>query len=301
MKNFNRYKVNAAELPDLMSNEKGFLPMTDEDWSEFLRIVDKGKQYVTNNQVNQIRDYVFRAIDSENPPLSALSKKNIYKHYAYARFGASKVSKGVKTPVQLDKGEVAEPDAAILLSKIDGLEYQKNEKMFQNSYFKGIPDIVLYENEKIIGVKEIKVPIDLVSFFERFDGDELADDRWQMLAYLDILELKTGELCYVLVDMPENVRKARMKEAEDRYIAFGYTQEHIKRLLKTIERSMIYDYIPEEKRVVRFQVSRQGYLTNLMHKRVKNVRLRMKNLHEKFERSGLTLSEITEPLQESTD
>lgn len=301
MINFKRYKVNATELPDLMSNEKGFKPMTEDAWAEFLKIINKGKQYVTPNQVDEIRDYVFRAIDSDNPQLSALSKKSIYQHYAYARFGASKVSKGGKVPVQLDKGEVAEPDAVKFLSKIDGIEYVKNEKLFSNSYFKGIPDIILYENEKIIGVKDIKVPIDLIAFFERLDGESLADDRWQMLAYLDILDIPTGEICYVLVDMPDSVRKARIKEYEDRYIAFGYTPEHIKKLIKNLERSMIYDYIPEDKRVVRFKISRQGYLTNLMHRRVKNVRARMQNLHTKFENSGVALLKISEPLQESTD
>lgn len=291
MKNFNCYKVNPSQLPELMGNERGFKPMTEDSWKEFLRIIDKGRHFITDNQIDELRDYVFRAIDSENPPLSSLSKKNIYQHYAYARFGASKVSKGGKTPVQLDKGEVAEPDAIKLLSKIDGVEYHKNEKSFQNSFFKGVPDILLYEKEKIVGLKEVKVPVDLISFFERFDGDQLQDDRWQVLAYLDIFDLKSGELCYVLVDMPENVRKAKIKEAEERYIAFGYTPDHIKKLLKNIERSMVYDYIPEEKRVVRFQVTRQGYFTTLMHKRVKNVRQRMKKLHEKFENSGLTLSE----------
>lgn len=301
MKNFNRYKVNPSQLPELMGNEKGFRPMTDDAWDDFIKLIDKGRHYITSTQINDLRNYVFRAIDSENPPLSGLSKKNIYQHYAYARFGASKVSRGGKTPVQLDKGEVAEPDAIKLLSKIDGVEYQKNEKVFQNGFFRGIPDILLYENEKIIGVKEVKVPIDLISFFEMFDGGQIQEDKWQLLAYLDILDLKTGELCYVLVDMPENVRKAKIKEAEDRYTAFGYTQDHIKRLLKNLERSMMYDYIPEEKRVVRFQITRMGFFTSQMHKRVKNVRQRMKSLHEKFENSSLTLSEILKPSQESID
>jgi len=297
--NFKRYKVNATHLPDLMGNEKGFRTMTENDWEDFLKIVNKGKQYVTQNQIRDIQDYAFRVIDGENQPLNALSKRAIYQHYSYARFGASKVSRGGKTPVSLDKGEVAEPDAIKLLSKIDGVEYQKNEKLFSNRFFKGIPDIVLYENDKIVGTKSIKVPIDLISFLERLDGDHLPDDRWEVLAYLDILGIKSGEICYVLVDMPEEVRNARIKEYEAKYISFGYTPDHIKRLLKNIERSMVYDYIPEEKRIVRFQISRQGYFTNMMHKRVKAVRDRIIKLNEKFENSGLPLAETVPPSQES--
>jgi hypothetical protein len=301
MKNLKRYKVNATHLPDLMGSEKSFRTMTDNDWEDFLRIVNKGKQYVTQNQIREIQDYAFRVIDSETPPLSAISKRAIYQHYCYARFGASKVSKGGKTPVSLDKGEVAEPDAIKLLSKIDGIEYQKNEKLFSNAFFKGIPDIILYDGDKIVGTKSIKVPIDLISFLERFDGDHLPDDRWEVLAYLDILGIKSGEICYVLVDMPENVRNARIKEAEAKYISFGYTPDHIKKLLKGIERSMVYDYIPEDKRIVRFEINRQGYFTNMMHKRVKVARDRIIKLHDKFENSGLTLPETILPLQESTD
>ncbi len=298
LKTFNRYKVNCSEVGELLSNERGFKVATNDDWNEFRRILDKGPETITDRQSQILKDHVFRAIDSENPPLAMLAKKNIYKHYAYARFGASKVSKGGKTPIQLDKGEVAEPDAIRLLSKIDGTVYQKNETLFSNPYFKGIPDILLYEGDKVIGIKEIKVPIDLISFLERIDGDHLSDDRWELLSYLDVLGLKTGEICYVLVDMPKDVRDAKAKEAKERYVSYGYTEDHIKKLLKNLEKSMMYNYIPEEKRVRRFTVSRQGYFTKQMHARVKVVRQRMADLHEKFE-NGLFLLENKEPSQEN--
>jgi hypothetical protein len=300
MKKFNRYKPNCSEVGDLMSNEQGFKSVSPDDWNEFRRILDKGPETITDRQSQSLRDHVFRTVNSENPPLALTAKKHVYKHYAYARFGASQVSKGGKTPIQLDKGEVAEPDAIKLLSKIDGVEYQKNDKLFENKFFKGKPDVVLYENDKIIGVKEIKVPIDLISFFERLDGDHLPEDKWELLAYMDILGLKTGEICYVLVDMPKNVRDAKIKEAKDRYTALGYTPDHISRLVKNLEKSMTYDYIPEEKRVVRFNVTRQGYFTTQMHKRVRTIRERMTNLHEKFEK-GLFLLETKESLPDSTD
>lgn len=294
MRKFNRYKPNCSEVGELMSNEKGFRMVTDSDWDEFRRILDKGPETITDRQSQTLRDHVVKTIDTENPPLGLVAKKNIYKHYAYARFGASRVSRGGKTPIQLDKGEVAEPDAIQLLSKIDGVEYRKNEEIFSNAYLRGIPDILLYEGDKIVGIKEIKVPIDLLSFLERIDGDHLTDDRWELLAYLDVLGLKTGEICYVLVDMPKDVRDAKINEAKERYVSYGYTEDHIRKLVKNLEKSMVYDYIPEEKRVRRFTVNRQGYFTTQMHRRVKAVRDRLANLHEKFE-NGLFLLEKDEP------
>ena len=300
MKNFSRYKVNASEVSDLMSNEKGYTEVTDKDWDEFRRILDKSPQYLTAIQIANLKEHILSVVQDENPPLSAVAKSNIYKHYCYARYGAARVSKGGTTAIQLEKREVAEPDAIKLLSKIDGVEYQKNEKRFENKFFKGVPDILLYEGEKIVGLKEIKVPIDLISFFERLDGGELAKDRWEILAYLDILGLKSGELCYLLVDMPESVKKAKLDEAKARYLSYGYTNQHIKRLLKGMEVSMTYDYIPEKARVVRFEINRKGYFTSQMHKRVKQVRERMAYFHQKVE-NLLILSKQEDLLQKSTD
>lgn len=290
MNKFNRYKVNCSEISDLMSREQGNNPPTEAEYNEFFKILAKDLIYVTDIQKKKVQDIIRKAVEYEKYPLSNTAKKNVYKHYAYAQFGVSKVQNGSKIPLQLEKGEVCEPSAIKLLSKIDGTEYVKNQKLVKNKFFKGIPDIILYEGDKIIGVKDIKIPVDLISFLERIDGDYLSEDRWEMLGYLDILGIKEGEICYCLVDMPKEVINQQLKEAKERYILNGYTAQHIKKLIKNLEKSMVYDYIPEEKRVHRFTVSRQNYFTSQMHKRVKMVREKMWLLHEKFEK-GLYLPE----------
>lgn len=295
MNKFNRYKVNCSEIADLMSREQGNNPPTEADYNEFFKILAKDFIYLTDIQKKKVQDIIRKAVDYEKYPLSNTAKKNVYKHYAYAQFKVSKISNGGKVPIQLDKGEVSEPSAIQLLSKIDGVEYVKNEKLITNKFFKGIPDIILYEGDKIVGVKDIKVPVDLISFLERVDGDYLSDDRWEMLGYLDILGLKEGEICYCLVDMPQDVINQKLIEAKEKYISYGYTSQHIGKLLKNIEKSMVYDYIPEEKRVCRFTVSRQSYFTGQIHKRVKMIRERIGLLHEKFEK-GLYLPEKEQQL-----
>lgn len=293
-KKFNRYKVNASDVSDLMSYEQGYSPATEDDFQEFLKIAEKQMVDITERQVFRVNEIIRRGVQYDNHSLSSTGKKSIYQHYAYSQYKASKVSQLGEKPMSLDKGEIAEQDGIKLLSSLDGVEYTKNTELFSNPYFKGIPDILIRnENNKIIGIKDIKIPIDLPSFLERVDGDYLKDDAWEMRAYLDILKIPEGEICYCLVDLPESSRKKRLLEHKTRMEINGNDPVYIKKRLKQIERSMVYDYIPQELRIRRFSVTRKGYFTVNMHKRVKILRERLAQLHDKFI-NPLTLVEIPE-------
>lgn len=299
MGKFSRYKVNCSELPELMAREQGTSLPTESDTDEFFRILQKDEVDVSDTMVGKIQRYVSRVAEHDKFGLSGSIKKVLYKHYAYSQFGASKISNGGEGLIQLEKGEAAEPDAIKLLSKRDGVEYVKNERLYQNRWFRGVPDILIKDGKKVVGVKDIKVPLDLPSFLERFDGDALRDDRWEMLAYLDILGLKEGEICYCLVNMPDRIIESRLAYYKERLLSQGVSDSHISKNLKQIEESMRYDYIPEELRIKRFTVTRQKYFTKQFHDRVKLVRQRLNRLHEKFQNSNLILVESTEPSLES--
>lgn len=299
MKTFAKYKANCSELNDLMSREQGVNPPTEKDLDEFLKILQKSSIDITEPQKARLQQFVTRALNYDNYSLSATFKSAIYRQYAYYKYGVSKVSLGGKMPLQLEKGEVAEPDAIKLLSSIDGVQYEKNEKLYSNAYFKGIPDILLKEGDDIIGVKEVKVSFDLPSFLERIDGDSIKDDRWEVMGYMDIFNLRQAEICYCLVDMPSIMKEAKLKEAHDRMILLGATIRHIKNRLKQIERSMVYDFLPIEQRVKRFTVERKPYFVAQARGRVKKARKALAELDAKFKNS-LILPENNPTSQEST-
>lgn len=265
-----------------MSREQGNNPPTENDMNEFLKIIQKDMVDITERQRATVLEIVSKAVNYDNYSLSATSKKSIYQHYAYSQYGISKVSLTSDKPLQLDKGEVAEPDAIKLLSSIDGVEYVKNTTLYSNRFFKGIPDIVLFNGDKIVGVKDVKVPLDFISFLERVDGDLLKDDAWEMRGYLDILDLKEGEVCYCLVDMPDQYKDKRLAEHQDRMLLQGFTKEHIRRRIRQISKSMMYDYIPDEFRIRKFPVHRKPYFTAQAHRKVKVLRAKLAQLHDKF-------------------
>ena len=297
-KRFSRYQVNASQLPELMSREHGNIPPTEKDLDEFLRILSKDMIDITERQKSLLQQFVTKTLNYDNYSLSGTIKKALYQHYSYIRYGIGKVSLGSAIPAQLEKGEVAEPAAIELLSKVDGIQYTKNVDLYHSTFFKGIPDIVLKEGDKVVGVKDVKVSFDLPSFLERVDGDSLKDDRWEMIAYMDILNLKEGELCYCLVNMPDRMKEHKLKEYRERLVLLGISSDHIRRRLKTVEKSMIYDFLPPEKRIRRFTVARKGYFTTQARNRVRLVRELLGKLHDKFENSSVDLLPNEEPLLE---
>lgn len=293
---YNRYKVNASEVVELMSREQGASQPTPDDLAAFLKILDKKEVDITDNQIDTLQKFVLKTTTYDNYSLSVSARKAIYKHYAYSEYGMSKVSNGGATSIQLEKGSLGEPTAVDLLNRMDNANYEKNEKLYSNKYFKGKPDIVIMEAGKVVGIKEIKIPIDLPSFLEVFDTDAYRDDRWEVLAYLDIFDLKEAELCYCLINMPESIKQLRLKENEERLLRMGVDEAQVSKRLKQIEASMNYDCIPDDKRIVRFKITRKAYFTTQMHKRVKVLRQRMAKLHDNFQKS-LILDEKAEPLQ----
>ncbi len=297
-KKYYGYKVNCSDIADLMSAEHGNTPVSEKDFETFLKVTQKDLIDITPLQRKLIYDVVFKTANYDSGSVSQTIRKRLYEHYAYSRFGAGKVSLTGDKPIQFEKGEVAEPSAVALLSKMDGVQYEKNEKLYSNKFFKGIPDILVWENGKIVGIKDIKVPLDLPSFLERVDGNYLKDDAWEMRGYLDILDIKEGEICYCLVDLPEAYRNKRLEEHRVRMELLGYEPSGIKKRLKQIYKSMIYDYIPEELKVKRFTVERKGPFTTQMRNRVRLVREKLQLLHEKFE-NPLILPQTEESLQEN--
>lgn len=289
MSRFDRYKVNCSELPELMSREQGNTPPSEKDVEDFFRVMEKNLMDITEPQKNKIQQFVTKTLNYDSYPMSATIRKAIYRHYSYIRYGIGKVSLGNKMPLQLEKGEVAEPAAINLLSQVDGIQYVKNETLYSNTLFKGVPDIILESAGKIIGVKDVKVSFDLPNFLERVEGDSVKDDRWEMMAYMDILDLKEGEICYCLVNMPDRMKEEKLREYRERLVLLGITSDHIRRKLKQVEKSMVYDFLPPEKRVRRFMVSRKPYFIRQARDRVKLVRGLLGKLHDKFENSVISL------------
>lgn len=288
-----RIKINCSDLGVLVANAQGNMPPTEKEWKDFFNYVAKDKEKLSERQKYIIRDVVQSQIAYDPNKLTETIKKQLAKIYAYEIYGRSKVNAGGNRPLTMDKGSLAEDDAIALLSRIDGVEYKKNEKSVHNAYLKGIPDIIVWDTEnkkKAVLVKEIKVSYDMPSFLSLVNEPCEKDNSWQMTGYLDILKLDEGEVCHVLVNMPERMMQEEIERVKTKCEVLGIEEAEIEQKILSLKTNMVYDDIPEQLRVIRYKVQKNPFRSKEIKTRVMIGRDYIKRLHNNFQKA-LTLVE----------
>jgi len=296
-----RLKINCASLGVLIAKAQGNFPPTDKEWKDFFHFVSKDKDKLSERQKWLIREVVETQIEYDPNKLTETIKKEIAKIYAYEIYGRSKVNGGGLKPFTLDKGELAEEEGIRLLSRIDNVEYKKNTKLVSNSYFKGIPDVVLWEDtkkKKALMVKEIKISYDLPSFLALVNEPCEKDNSWQMTGYLDILKLEEGEVCHILVNMPGSMMQEEITRTKEKCQMLGLEESEIEKKLLSLKTNMVYDDIPEAMRVIRYRVTKNPLRVRELQTRVRIARDYMVRLQDSFQKP-VTLVETLDNQQEN--
>jgi len=293
--NISRIKIHATDVHAILGHGRGNLPPTESELQDFFKYINKPIEKLTSRQQFIVRDIVNKHIDYDPNGFGTGIKKAVLGMYAYQMFNKGTLSGGGTKPHTMDKGRIAEPDAIKLLSKHDGVEYVKNEKVFSNSYFRGKPDIVLFgENRKPSGLKEIKIPYDFPSFLWLLEEPISKQDSWQMQAYMDILKLDTADVCYCLVNMPDIMLSNKLLELANRCIELGMDIEEMTERRDILISNMTYEDIPEELKVNKFPVTRDNARIKEATARVRQIRKWLAGVDELF-RKPLTLKEIENP------
>ena len=197
MVNIAKLKINCTSIAALISSSQGNNPPTEKQWKDFFNTVNKPVEKLTSKQMYDIKNIVMKQVDYSPDDLSETVIKEMCEIYSQEMYGKSTLSGGGLKPHALDKGKLAEDSAIEFLSKIDGTQYKKNERVVSNSYFKGKPGILITVGDRIkdiVGIKEIKIPYDYPSFLRLYNDPLSKQNSWQMQGYMDILKLEESEL-----------------------------------------------------------------------------------------------------------
>ena len=150
---FTNFKMNCSQLGNLMGNARDNKPPTQAEIKKLFNIIGRDFGELTPAMKNTAREILTKGIDYEPGRPSDKILSDIILIYAYEMYGKSKVSKGNDSQHQLEKGTMAEPESIKFLSRMDGIEYVKNEELFENKWFKGIPDVLVKDaNGKILKI-----------------------------------------------------------------------------------------------------------------------------------------------------
>ncbi len=283
--NISRLRINCASLGALTSSAQGNNPPSDKEWKDFFNYINREKDKLSDRMISEIKNVVYKQVSYDHNKLSDTVKKELCKIYAYEIYGKGSVNAGGTKPLTMDKGRLAEPDAIQMLSRLDGQEYVKNEKLIGNRWFKGIPDIINWKEKKVASlVKDIKVSYDLPSFLMLFNEPCDKGNSWQMTGYLDILQLDEGEICHCLVNMPEAMMQTEVDRVMNRCKEMDMEQTEIEMKLLELKMNMMYDEIPEELRVVRYKVTKNTIRLNEAKARVRLARKWLAELNNEFQK-----------------
>lgn len=206
------------------------------------------------------------------PSLSDTCKSYLKEVYMYYKYGKESVGGSERSRYTI-KGRSVEDESIMLLSRLDGIHYEKNQHRFQNQYLTGEPDIIVSSHdgntEKIIDIKS------------SWDGNSLLSNIgsplnplyfYQVQGYMALTGAKSAEVAYVLVNMPQEIingEKNRIFRTMN-----PATEENIdyKKAIHRLEFNMTFDEIPIKERVVRFAVERDEDLINKIYQRVEQCR-----------------------------
>lgn len=229
MIDFKNFKIYPSQIGSLMGNSRGGTkPPTETEIKKLFGILGRDYGELTEPQKQTARDILTKAIlyDPKKPSSTILNEMILI--YAYQMYGKGKVSMGNDSPHQLEKGAMAEPEAIKAISKVDGIKYEKNERIFENQWFRGIPDILLYsEAGKVEKIIEVKTSYDLPSYIVSMMKPEKSANIFEIMGYMDLTGCKNAEIVHVLVDMPEKIANFEEKRLRERYEAFQLDGEVI--------------------------------------------------------------------------
>lgn len=180
----------------------------------------------------------------------------------------------------MEKGSLQEEESITLYSLCTKKFYKKNTEEISNDYLIGTPD--LYEGETILTaekVKDIKTSWDIFTFYKVFHNPINPIYKWQLQGYNALTGAKEAGLVYCLVDTPfhliEDAKKKLMWTMG--VIDPDINPEYLKQCAQ-IEKNMIFDDIPKEKRYIEFIIDRDDEMISKGYERIEECRYFMNKL-----------------------
>jgi hypothetical protein len=210
--------------------------------------------------------------DKNAGALSETAKTMLVEVYAKAVYGREKEvqSKPMK------KGILVEDDSIALLSRHDGVLYQKNEVRQENEFIGGTPDIIT--DELVI---DIKSSYDIWTFLANVDSKIDKGYWWQLQGYMMLTNRRKASLVYCLSNMPDH-----LVETEKYYLLKRLdviSEESPEYLIEAakLERILKYDDIPVNERVIKYDIDFDDSVIELVESKVKKAREYLKLFHKK--------------------
>jgi hypothetical protein len=242
-------KLNAAELKlfDKLEKLEARTDAEEESYQYFKKQKAVAEKSLSKTCISYLREEIF-----------------IYMKYGERiRPGGESL---FESATRIMKGSMMEGAAIEMLAAHDGINYKKNRRKFRNKWVSGYPDINYKKRLGDRKVIDIKCSWDLYTFMGNIPKSVSAMNRAQIQGYISLTKADIGEVCHVLVSAPDELIEKQV--AKLRYKNVFATVEEFENAANLTRRSMKFDDIPEERRIIRFPVNRSDEDQKIMFERV---------------------------------
>lgn len=261
--NWDNAYIRCSCIGKIMANGRGTV-LTEKQAAELERL--SSLDTLTDKQQETLK--VLLEKKDATPSLSDTCKSYLKEVYMYYKYGKESVGGSERSRYTI-KGRSVEDESIMLLSRLDGLVYEKNQNRFQNDYLTGEPDILVSSQDgNITKVIDIKSSWDGNTLLSNIGSPLNPLYFYQVQGYMALTGAQQAEVAYVLVNMPQEIingEKSRIFKTMN-----PATEENIdyKKAIARLEHNMTFDEISIRERVVRFKVERDEDLINKIYERV---------------------------------
>jgi len=280
MTNWNDVLIRCSCIGKIMANGKGSV-LTEKQAAELERL--QGLPSRTEKQEVTLQEYIAKR--DAPPELSETAKSYLKEVYMTHKYGKESLGGSERSKYTI-KGRSVEDQSIMMLSRIDGLPYTKNQTRFTNDYLTGEPDILVTDDDgNSVKVIDIKSSWDGASLLSNIGNPLNPLYYWQVHGYMALTGAKEAEVCYCLVNMPQEIIEGEKKRIF--YTMNPVTEENVdyKKAIERLENAMTFDEIPIKERLVRFHVQRDEQILEKIQERV----LQCRNWLADFEKLHLGL------------
>ena len=187
--------------------------------------------------------------------------------YVYEKYGKEPVG-GAERSKYTMKGKLVEDESIMMLSRIDSQTYTKNDIRFKNEYLTGEPDIIVSKEGNAHKIIDIKSSYDFATLLANIGSPLNPLYKYQVQGYMALTGASEAEVCYCLVNMPQEIINSEKKKIFYALNAVTEESPEFKRQIAKLENSMTFDEVPIQERVLRFPVQRDEEMISKIYKRV---------------------------------
>lgn len=279
---FTKTRLNCSRLGVIMAEPKGAL--TDKMFERLQYLKDKS--ILTPNQEVERIELQFR-MDHYNP--KALSKgcmMYLTFVYQYMKYGKQYQINPAKPASQMIRGTKSEKASLELVKRVTGKQFYRNKSILRNEFLKGQLDAIDGET-----LNESNMVADIKSCYSHFDfmkkilsEEAIRADNFQMQGYLALTGKDYGEVYYCLADFTEQDIEMARKQLMDILCPDGFVTDYFLEEWDQIYRSMMFQHVPDEERVIVRTVERDDKIIGKIYEKIEFCREWLSSFEIKHQR-----------------